>query len=107
MTKLVLSKFEKQDEMAIMSFDCDFTVTTAGDGRGDCKAGRKIHITAIDVTAQSYCAGVDVLVSVGHDSDQDIYRDTAFERAIGEALGLTVYFREKSMQEDNLAILGS
>jgi len=103
MKKLVLSKFEKHSDMTTVRFDCDFFVTTAGDGLWGCEAGRKVRVFTIDVNTTAFDNEVNVQVSVGHDSDWDIYTDTAFERAISDALGFTVHFTEQGMQDDELA----
>ena len=87
MKKLVLSKFEKHSDMTTVRFDCDFFVTTAGDGLWGCEAGRKVRVFTIDVTTQAFENEVDVQVSVGdpynvtynirveiYDNDADIWR---------------------------------
>jgi len=103
MSKLTFSSFEKHSDMTTVRFDCDFFVTTAGDGLWGCEAGRKVRVFTIDVSTTASGDEVDVQVSVGHDSDWDIYTDTAFERAISYALGFTVHFTEQGMQDDELA----
>ena len=87
MKKLVLNNIEKDDDRILMRFDCDFTVTTAGDGYWGCEAGRKVRVSTIDLISQAYCKGVDLHVRVGHDSDWDIYSDTGFVKAISGAVG--------------------
>ena len=103
MKKLVLNNVEKDDDRVLMRFDCDFTVTTAGDGYWGCEAGRKVRVSTIDLISQAYWKGVDLQVRVGHDSDWDIYSDTGFVKAISEAVGFKVCFTEQGMQEDELA----
>ena len=103
MSKLAFSSFERHDDMTTVRFDCDFFVTTAGDGLCGCEAGRKVRVFTIDVSTQAFDNEVSVHVSVGHDSDWDIYTDTAFERAISDALGFKVHFTEQGMQDDELA----
>lgn len=103
MTKLTLHSFEKYDDSTAVRFDCKFTVTTAGDGLWGCEAGRKVNVTAIDVITNAFDNEVNVQVNVTHDSDWDIYTDSAFEEAISTALGFTVRFTEQGMQEDELA----
>jgi len=103
MTTLTLYRFEKHSDRTIVRFDCDLFVTTAGDGLWGCEAERRVRVFNIDVTARAFENQVDVQVSVGHDSDWDIYTDTAFERAISEALGFKVRFTEQGMQADERA----
>ena len=103
MKKLVLNKFERFSDMATIRFDCDFTVTMAGDGLWGCEAGRRVRVTSIDVNTTALGDELDVTINVGHDSEWDIYTDTAFERAISEVLGFSVGFTEQGMQEDALA----
>ena len=101
--KLTLHKIERHEDMTTVRFDCDFVVTCAGDGLWGCEAGRKVRVTSIDFNTTAFDNEVDVQVHVGHDSEWDIYTDTAFERAISEALGFRVHFTEQGMQEDELA----
>lgn len=103
MKKLVLHKFERFSDMTTIRFDCDFVVTCAGDGLWGCEAGRKVRVTSIDVNTTAFGDELDVTINVGHDSEWDIYTDTAFERAISEVLGFSVGFTEQGMQEDELA----
>ena len=103
MKKLVLSSFEKHNDMTTVRFDCNFTVVCAGDGLWGCEAGRKVRVTSIDVNTTAFGDELDVTINVGHDSEWDIYTDTAFERAISEVLGFSVGFTEQGMQEDALA----
>lgn len=103
MTKLTLHKFERHEDMTTVRFDCDFFVTTAGDGLWGCEAGRKVRVFTIDVSTRASGDDVCVQVNVGHDSEWDIYTDTAFERAISDALGFKVHFTEQGMQDDELA----
>ena len=80
-------------------YDCNFTVTTSGDGLWGCEAGRVVNVTQIDVFEEDGYKTVNVT----HDSDWDIYTDTGFEAAISEALGYAVGFTEQGMQEENFA----
>lgn len=80
-------------------YECDFTVTTAGDGLWDCEAGRVVRVTQIDVFEDNGYKAVNVT----HDTDWDIYTDSAFETAISAALGYAVSFTEQGMQEENYA----
>jgi len=103
MTKLTLHKFERHEDMTTVRFDCDLFVTCAGDGLWGCEAGRRVRVFTIDVSTRSSGDDVCVQVSVGHDSDWDIYTDTAFERAISDALGFRVRFTEQGMQDNERA----
>ena len=103
MTKLKFNSFEKHSDSTVVRFDCDFTVTTAGDGLWGCEAGRRVHVSAIDVVTNAFGDDAVVHISVTHDSDWDIYTDTAFERAISEALGCKVSFTEQGMQDEGIA----
>ncbi len=103
MTKLTLESMDVDSDCTIVRFDCDFTVTTAGDGLWGCEAGRKVRVTGISVVTNAYDNEVGVMVTVAHDSDWDIYTDTAFETAISKALGFDVRFTEQGMQDVGLA----
>ncbi len=103
MQKLTLASFERDADYTAQAFDCDFTVTTAGDGLWGCEAGRKVRVTGISVVTNAYDNEVGVMVTVAHDSDWDIYTDTAFETAISKALGFDVRFTEQGMQDVGLA----
>lgn len=87
----------------IHNFDCDFTVTTAGDGLWGCEAGRKINVTGICVIHNAFDDDIVTQVKVTHNSTWDIYTDTAFESAVSGALGFDVGFTEQGMQEDGVA----
>jgi hypothetical protein len=103
MTKLKFCEFEKENDMVTVRFDCDFTVTTAGDGLWGCEAGRKVRVSAIDIVTTAYNDEVCVSVNVMHNSEWDIYTDSAFESAISEAVGFKVRFTEQGMQDDGFA----
>ena len=103
MTKLTLESMDVDSDCTIVRFDCDFTVTTAGDGLWGCETGRRVHCTGISVITQAFGDEVNVQVTVAHDSDWDIYTDTAFETAISKALGFDVRFTEQGMQDVGLA----
>ncbi len=102
-TKLTLNSMDVASECTIVRFDCDFTVVTAGDGLWGCEAGRRVHCKGICVITEAAGYEVNVQVTVAHDSDWDIYTDTAFERAISEALGFRVRFTEQGMQDEGHA----
>jgi uncharacterized Rossmann fold enzyme len=86
-----------------IEFGCDFTVVTAGDGLWDCEAGRVIHVTGIVVVTTAHGDNAYVTVNVVHDSDWNVYTDSAFEAAITAVLGTSVRFTEQGMQDDNYA----
>jgi len=82
-------------------YEGDFTVTCNGTSLWGHTAGRVVRVTGATVIKD---AEFDFThVSVEHDSDWDIYTDTAFEAAMSEALGFEVHFTEQGMQEDGLA----
>jgi len=97
---LKLHKVEQLEDMITVRFDCDFFVSMAGDGLWGCEAGRKVRVFTIDLNIRE---DLRVEVNVGHDSDWDIYTDTAFERAISDRLGIQVGFTEQGMQDDEMA----
>jgi len=103
MQKLTLTRFEKDADCIVQDFDCDFVVTTAGDGLWGCEAGRRVHCTGISIVTNAYEDEVYVQVNVTHDSEWDIYTDSAFEEAISEAVGFEVRFTEQGMQDTNFA----
>lgn len=103
MQKLTLASFEKAEDYTAQNFDCDFTVITAGDGLWGCEAGRKVRVTGISIVTNAFDSDLNVMVNVAHNSDWDIYTDSAFETAISEAVGFAVRFTEQGMQEDELA----
>ena len=106
MYTLTFKNIDIDEHYTAIEFSCDFTVTTAGAGYWDCKAGRvvkAIHVTGISVVTNAAEDNTYVTVSVTHDSTWDIYTDTAFEAAISAALGKAVTFTEQGMQDDELA----
>ncbi len=103
MQKLTLTSFERDSDYTAQAFDCDFVVTTAGDGLWGCESGRKVHVTGISIVTNAYENELGVMVNVTHDSTWDIYTDSEFERAISEVLGFKVSFTEQGMQDDGLA----
>ena len=103
MQKLTLNEFVKEQDCTIANFNCDFVVTTAGDGLWGCEANRQVRVTGISIVTNVYDNEAYIMVNVTHDSTWDIYTDTAFETAISEAVGLTVRFTEQGMQDDNFA----
>ena len=103
MQKLTLVRYEIESDCVITEFDCDFTVTTAGDGLWGCEAGRQVKVTGICVVHNVYDETVYTQVNVTHDSEWNIYTDSGFESAISEAVGFSVSFTEQGMQEDGCA----
>jgi len=82
-------------------YEGDFTVTCNGTSLWGHTAGRVVRVTG--ATAIKDADTGYVHVSVEHDSDWDIYTDTAFEAAISNALGFEVHFTEQGMQDNCLA----
>lgn len=103
MQKLVFKGMTVDSDYTAVNFDCNFVVTTAGDGLWGCEAGRKVNVNGITVITNAYDSEVGVMVNVSHDSEWDIYTDSGFESAISDALGFAVGFTEQGMQEDFLA----
>ena len=103
MQNLTLVSTTTNDDATTTVYNCDFVVTTAGDGLWDCEAGRKVRVTSIAVHAFNDGNYAYTLVNVTHDSTWDIYTDSAFEDAISEALGMDVSFTEQGMQDDEYA----
>ncbi|NBW21443.1 MAG: hypothetical protein EBR82_77140 [Caulobacteraceae bacterium] len=101
MIKLTSTEFDAGT--VIHNFDCDFTVTTAGDGLWGCEPGRQVRVTGICVIHTAFDDSINTRVDVTHGSTWDIYTDTAFESAVSGALGFDVGFTEQGMQEDGLA----
>jgi hypothetical protein len=100
---LTLIATERDEETVIKRYECDFIVTTAGDGLWGCEAGRKVNVRGVTVIEHDYDDYKWTEVNVEHDSTWDIYTDTGFETAISEAVGFAVSFTEQGMQEDNVA----
>ncbi len=92
-----------EDGVTVTDFDCDFTVTTAGDGLWGCEAGRQVRVTAISIVEEEFEGDTYTQVNVEHNSTWDIYTDSAFESAVSEAVGFAVRFTEQGMQDDGLA----
>ena len=103
MQKLTLTRFEKDADSIVTDFACDFTVETAGDGLWGCEAGRRVHCTGITIINNVYDGEIYTMVNVTHNSEWDIYTDSAFEEAISEAVGFDVTFTEQGMQDTNFA----
>jgi hypothetical protein len=97
--QLTLTAITKDEDTTHYNYDCGFSVITNGDGLWGCEKGRVVNVSGIDVFEEDGYK----MIEVTHDSDWDIYTDTAFEAAISEALGYTVGFTEQGMQEENLA----
>jgi hypothetical protein len=102
---LQLTADEVHDDgaLCIKRYDCNFDVTTAGDGLWGGEAGRKVHITQVTVIDNVSDDFTWRQVNVEHDTTWDIYTDGGFEAAISDAVGFAVQFTEQGMQEDNYA----
>ena len=85
---------------SIEHYAADFKVKCDGTSLWGHTAGRVVHVTGATVIREE---GQVRHVSVEHDSDWDIYTDTAFEQAISAALGFEVHFTEQGMQENGYA----
>ena len=97
MLKLVETE-QFDDNTTVTRYDCNETVQCNGTSLWGDTAGRKVHVTQIDVIDE---ADVNCkTVNVTHDSTWDIYTDTAFEHAVSNALGFAVGFTEQGMQDD-------
>ena len=80
-------------------------IETAGDSLWRDSGSEIISIHSI--TTREYALGDDHYfdVYVRHDSDWTIYTDSAFERAISDAIGREVRWSEQGAQEDGFAHL--
>ena len=96
---LTVTAITKDENETHYYYECEFTVTTSGDGLWGCEAGRVVNVSGIDVFEEDGYK----MVNVTHDSDWDIYTDTGFAAAISAALGYEVGFTEQGMQEENYA----
>lgn len=103
MHKLTFKSIDIDAHYTAIEFSCDFTVVTAGDGLWGCEAGRIVHVTGISIVTNAQEDETYVSVSVTHDSEWNIYTDSAFEEAISAVLGKQVQFTEQGMQNDELA----
>jgi len=100
MLKLVETE-QFDDNTTVTRYDCNETVQCNGTSLWGDTAGRKVHITHIDVIEE---ADFDYTsVNVTHDSTWDIYTDKAFEAAVSKLLGFAVFFTEQGMQDDAYA----
>ena len=103
MYALTFKNVDVDEHYTAIEFSCDFTVTTAGDGLWGCEEGRVVHVTGISIVTNAAEDNTYVTVTVAHDSEWNIYTDSAFEAAITAALGKAVTFTEQGMQDDNIA----
>lgn len=103
MQQLTLARSEKDSDYIVQTFDCDFTVTCAGDSIWGDTTDRQVRVTGISIITNAYDDNVNVMVNVTHDSTWDIYTDSGFEAAISEAVGFDVTFTEQGMQADEEA----
>lgn len=104
MLKLTKTGFENNDNYTSTYYGVDGTVKLAGDSIWGDTAGRVVTVSGITVTEEQYDDGDKYMhVTVEHDSTWDIYTDTAFAKAISEALKMDVDFTEQGMQDDGHA----
>ena len=103
MYTLTLKHVDIEECYTAVAFSCNFSVVTAGDGLWDCEAGRVVHVTGINIVTSAVGDNAAVTITVEHDSEWNIYTDTAFEDAISTALGQRVTFTEQGMQDDYCA----
>jgi len=103
MYTLTFKNIDVDEHYTAVAFSCDFTVTTAGDGLWGCEAGRVVRVTGISIVTNAAGDNTYVSVSVEHDSEWNIYTDSAFEAAISSVLGRDVTFTEQGMQDDGCA----
>ena len=104
MLTITKTGFEDNGDYTSTYYAVDGTVALAGDSIwGDTK-GRVVNVDGITVTEEVYDDG-DVYkhVTVTHDSTWDIYTDTAFTKAISEAMQMDIDFTEQGMQDDGHA----
>jgi len=104
---LTLKNVTHAQDFIAFNFACDVVVKCSGDGLWGCEAGRKVHVTGINIIKDNYedCYSEHntVTVNVEHDSTWDIYSDNGFAEAISKLLNMDVSFTEQGMQEDELA----
>jgi len=104
MLKLTKTGFENNGDYTSTYYGVDGTVKLAGDSIWGDTAGRVVNVKGITVTEEQYDDGEKYMhVTVEHDSTWDIYTDTAFTRAISEAMQMDIDFTEQGMQDDGLA----
>ena len=104
MLTITKTGFEDNGDYTSTFYGVDGTVALAGDSIWGDTAGRTVTVKGITVTEEQYDDGDKYMhVTVEHDSTWDIYTDTAFTRAISEALKMDVDFTEQGMQDDGLA----
>jgi hypothetical protein len=104
MLTITKTGFENNGDYTSTFYGVDGTVKLAGDSIWGDTAGRVVNVSGITVTEEQYDDGDKYMhVTVEHDSTWDIYTDTAFTRAISEALKMDVDFTEQGMQDDGLA----
>ena len=104
MLTITKTGFENNGDYTSTYYGVDSTVALAGDSIWGDTAGRTVTVSGITVTEEQYDDGDKYThITVEHDSTWDIYTDTAFTRAISEALKMDVDFTEQGMQDDGLA----
>jgi hypothetical protein len=96
--------FEDNSDYTSTFYSVEGTVALAGDSIWGDTAGRVVTVSGITLTEEVYDDDEKYThVTVEHDSTWDIYTDTAFTRAISEAMQMDIDFTEQGMQDDRLA----
>jgi hypothetical protein len=96
--------FEDNGDYTSTFYSVEGTVALAGDSIWGDTAGRVVTVSGITLTEEVYDDDEKYThVTVEHDSTWDIYTDTAFTRAISEAMQMDIDFTEQGMQDDRLA----
>ena len=91
MQKLSTKKLENLTQ--ITNYRCDFDVVCNG---------QTVHVNAITVVEND--DGTNT-ATVEHDSEADIYADSAFEAAISQRIGAEVRFAGKTLQDSYTAVM--
>jgi hypothetical protein len=95
---------ERNDDYTSTFYGVEGTVALAGDSIWGDTSGRVVTVSGITLTEEVYDDGDTYThVTVEHDSTWDIYTDTAFTKAISEAMQMDIDFTEQGMQDDGLA----
>ena len=104
MLKVTKTGEERNEDYTSTYYAVEGTVALAGDSIWGDTAGRVVTVDGITVTEEQYDDGDKYMhVTVTHNSTWDIYTDTAFTRAISEALQMDIDFTEQGMQDDGHA----
>lgn len=95
-------------DVVVKNYVGEFDVALAGNSIWSDTSNKTVHVTGATIVAEVEDGEVlddTQMIYVAHNSTWDIYTDTAFERAVSEALGFSVIFTEQGMQEDGNASL--